>query len=255
MNLKRILLLAGACIVLISCGGGKDKTSTSSKKNSNVTARRGVSDYEQTILYIDKYKKIAIEEMEKYGVPASITLAQGILESGKGKSKLASKSHNHFGVKCHKDWKGPKVYHDDDKDQECFRKYRHPKYSFRDHSLFLVERKRYAFLFDYKMTDYKKWAKGLKKAGYATDSKYPAKLIAIIEKHQLHKFDKNVKPTYVKIEKGVKSSGKIHTVKKGDTLYSISRKYGGIEAASIKKLNKMKSSNLQIGQKIKIPTR
>ncbi|WP_196890628.1 glucosaminidase domain-containing protein [Aureivirga marina] len=254
MKLKTILLSAGVCLLLISCGGNK-KTVSSRKSNKPATSERRLSDYEQTIVYIEEYKEIAIEEMEKYGIPASITLAQGILESGKGKSQLASKSHNHFGVKCHKDWKGPRVYHDDDRDQECFRKYRHPKYSFRDHSLFLVERDRYAFLFEYKITDYKRWAKGLKKAGYATDPKYPTKLIAIIDRYELHKYDKNIKPLHQKKDKVVKNSGKIHTVKKGDTLYSISRKYGGVKVDAIKKLNKLKSSSLKIGQKLKIPTR
>ena len=117
----------------------------------------------------------------QYGIPASITLAQGILESGAGRSALSKKSNNHFGIKCHKGWTGQRVFHDDDELQECFRKYKDPKYSFRDHSLFLTQRSRYEGLFAYKKNDYKSWAKGLRKAGYATDPKYPQKLINIIE--------------------------------------------------------------------------
>lgn len=138
--------------------------------------------------YITKYAPIAIKEMTYYGIPASITLAQGCLESGNGNSALAAKSNNHFGIKCH-EWTGKKVYHDDDKKNECFRVYKNPEQSFEDHSLFLVNRTRYAKLFELKITDYKGWAKGLKAAGYATDPKYPNKLIAIIEEHELYKYD------------------------------------------------------------------
>ncbi len=139
--------------------------------------------------YIKKYKGVAIREMKKHGIPASITLAQGILESGSGKSYLAREANNHFGIKCHEDWKGSRVYHDDDTKNECFRSYKNPDESFRDHSEFLTTRSRYAFLFDESPTDYKAWAKGLKKAGYATNKKYPQLLIDLIEKYQLHKYD------------------------------------------------------------------
>ena len=139
--------------------------------------------------YIRKYHKIAIDEMHAYGIPASITLAQGILESGNGNSDLAHKSNNHFGIKCHKNWSGRKVYHDDDAKNECFRKYRKVSDSYRDHSEFLKNRDRYAFLFDYKMTDYTAWAKGLKKAGYATHPEYSEKLINLIERFDLAQFD------------------------------------------------------------------
>ena len=143
-------------------------------------------------IYIDAYDVTAMREMKQYGIPASITLAQGILESGDGKSSLANKSNNHFGIKCHGDWKGQKVYHDDDKKGECFRKYKNPDQSFRDHSLFLSERSRYAFLFDLKPDDYKGWAKGLQKAGYATSKTYSKRLISIIEVNDLQRFDKKV---------------------------------------------------------------
>jgi len=126
-----------------------------------------------TEAYIATYKDIAIEKMKEYKIPASITLAQGILESGSGNSKLATEGNNHFGIKCHKDWTGKKIYVDDDELHECFRKYKKAEDSYRDHSLFLTQRGRYSFLFDLDITDYKAWAKGLKQAGYATNPKYP----------------------------------------------------------------------------------
>ena len=138
--------------------------------------------------YIDLWKDEAIKQMREYKIPASITLAQAILESGDGNSELARKANNHFGIKCH-NWAGKKTYHDDDKRNECFRKYENAGKSFEDHSLFL-QRSRYAFLFDLKITDYKGWAKGLKKAGYATNPKYPALLIRLIEENNLTQYDK-----------------------------------------------------------------
>ena len=138
--------------------------------------------------YIATYKKIARKEMKQHGIPASITLAQGILESGNGNSELARRANNHFGIKCTKDWNG-KTYHiDDDKPNECFRRYKHPEASFHDHSAFLKS-KRYSGLFELDRDDYKGWAKGLKKAGYATNPKYPQLLINLIEKHKLYQYD------------------------------------------------------------------
>ncbi len=139
--------------------------------------------------YIEKYKNIAVAEMHRTGIPASITLAQGILESANGNSMLAKKANNHFGIKCHSSWKGPKVYKDDDKKHECFRKYKSPEASYIDHSNFLKKYSRYDFLFDLKKTNYKAWARGLKKAGYATNPKYPQRLIHIIETYQLYTYD------------------------------------------------------------------
>lgn len=138
--------------------------------------------------YINMWKDEAILQMREHGIPASITLAQAILESGDGNSELARKANNHFGIKCH-DWKGKRMYADDDRRNECFRKYKTAHESFEDHSDFL-KRSRYAFLFDYKVTDYKRWAKGLKKAGYATNPKYPALLIRIIEENNLEQYDR-----------------------------------------------------------------
>ena len=132
---------------------------------------------------------MAINEMHIYRIPASITLAQGILESGSGTSKLAIEANNHFGIKCHVNWNGQKTYHDDDEKQECFRKYDSVKDSYRDHSIFLSDRKRYSFLFDLRIDDYKGWAKGLQKAGYATSKTYSKKLIELIKKYNLDSFD------------------------------------------------------------------
>lgn len=140
--------------------------------------------------YIQLYKDIAIEEMNTYHIPASITLAQGILESGNGNSSLAKKANNHFGIKCHKGWNGKTYHMDDDAKDECFRKYPSPYESFKDHSIFLSTRDRYAFLFDLDIQDYKAWAHGLKRAGYATNPKYPQLLIKLIEEYQLNRFDR-----------------------------------------------------------------
>ncbi len=145
----------------------------------------------KTDKYITKYSSIAVQEMNKYNIPASITLAQGILESGAGESRLAKEGNNHFGIKCHSNWKGKTIIEDDDKKGECFRKYHDVTDSYRDHSLFLVEKGRYSFLFKYKKSQYKKWAKGLKKAGYATNPEYAKLLINIIEKNKLYRFDNN----------------------------------------------------------------
>lgn len=141
--------------------------------------------------YISEYKDLAVKEMKRTGVPASITLAQGILESGNGNSRLAVKANNHFGIKCH-DWKGKKIRHDDDLKRECFRKYKSVYESYQDHSDFLVEKQRYSFLFTLDPEDYKGWAEGLKKAGYATSKKYDKALIRIIEENQLYVYDQGI---------------------------------------------------------------
>ena len=139
--------------------------------------------------YIDQYKDLAIEEMIRYRVPASITLAQGILESGAGTSELTRRGNNHFGIKCH-GWTGRTVYHDDDLSQECFRAYDNALQSFEDHCKFLRNGKRYSSLFNLSITDYKGWANGLKAAGYATNPRYASQLIGIIELYKLHEYDK-----------------------------------------------------------------
>ena len=141
--------------------------------------------------YFDLYDDVAIEQMQKYGIPASITLAQGVLESGAGKSELARKGNNHFGIKCN-GWSGRKTYHDDDEQGECFRAYKNAYESYVDHSVFLRNSARYSRLFQLKTTDYKGWAKGLKACGYATSPTYAHRLIDIIELYGLYKYDKGV---------------------------------------------------------------
>ena len=140
--------------------------------------------------YINDYKDLAVEEMNLYNIPASITLSQGILESSNGESMLATKANNHFGIKCHSSWQGDRVFHDDDEKGECFRKYNNVEDSYRDHSLFLANSSRYSFLFDIPIQNYKSWAKGLKKAGYATNPKYSKLLINIIKRYNLDQYDK-----------------------------------------------------------------
>lgn len=211
-------------------------------------------------IYIDLFAEISKDKMRTHKIPASISLAQGILESGSGRGRLAVKANNHFGIKCH-GWKGDKIYHDDDSSQECFRKYKRAEMSYEDHSEFLTGRKRYAGLFDLKLDDYEGWAKGLRAAGYATDRKYPQKLISLIERYQLYKYDEEVLGSTVTkttrnsttiIEGKKKDLTKKHTVAKGDTLYSLSRLYKTTVDA-IKAENNLKSNGLAIGQQLIIP--
>ena len=138
--------------------------------------------------YIDQYKDIAIEQMHKWKIPASITLAQGLFESGAGQSELTRKGNNHFGIKCH-GWTGRTIYHDDDRRNECFRAYRSAYESYEDHSRYLASSQRYRSLFRLKTTDYKGWARGLKAAGYATNPRYADKLIEIIQLYKLYRYD------------------------------------------------------------------
>jgi len=210
------------------------------------------------LAYIEKYKEIAKQDMNEYGIPASITLGQGILESGAGTGPLSLKANNHFGIKCHKEWTGPSVRYDDDSEQECFRKYNEANESYRDHSLFLITRERYSNLFKLEKNDYKSWAKGLKDAGYATDPSYPTKLIALIERYQLQRFDAEVlgvdytptKTVQVQQPKDtVASNLESHQVMKGDTLYSISKRYN-ISIDDLKKKNNISDTGISIGQRL-----
>lgn len=204
--------------------------------------------------YISTFSAVAQREMKAYGIPASIKLAQGLLESGYGQGELAQKTNNHFGIKCHTGWQGDYDFHDDDAKGECFRKYNHPMYSYRDHSVFLSTRSRYAFLFDYDTTDYKSWAKGLRKAGYATDKKYPQKLIYLIEKHQLYEYDSDIpKSVYDKNKPVIAENNAIHIVKKGDTLYSLSKRYY-VSIDELMKMNRLRDANLSVGQKLMVKT-
>ena len=161
---------------------------------SSCSSLKTISDVENTVeqkinFYVKKYAPAATKNMRFFKIPASITLAQGILESGYGEGTLAKKANNHFGIKCHKEWKGKSITHDDDEKDECFRSYKNPLKSYRDHSLFLVDRDRYSSLFTLNRKDYKGWAVGLKAAGYATDPKYADKLISLIERFNLIRFD------------------------------------------------------------------
>ena len=259
-----ILILS---LLLASCGSRKRSSRTVSTKlpesNESVKVtppKKEVEKPKEVIVkprkivstedYISVYKGIAISEMKQYGIPASITLAQGILESGSGKGTLAVKANNHFGIKCH-GWEGGKIYHDDDEKGECFRKYKSPNESFRDHSEFLSNRKRYAKLFQLRKDDYKGWAKELRKAGYATDRKYPEKLIALIERYDLDKYDDKSKRSKKKQSRVTIST---YTVVKGDTLYSISRKYN-LTVKELQQLNGLSDTELSVGQVLNIQTK
>ena len=238
------------CLFLVlfafSCGSKKK----AAKKNKAQTESSGgvVNEVPSSISeYITLYSPIARANMQAYGIPASITLAQGILESGAGRSELTRRANNHFGIKCH-DWTGERVYHDDDRRGECFRKYANPADSFRDHSLFLTQRGRYAFLFDLGKDDYRAWAKGLRQAGYATDRKYPEKLINLIERYELYRFDQEVlRGGSLAYDDPPRTPVSSYTVRKGDTLYSIGRRHG-LSVEQLMKYNNLRGTTISIGQ-------
>ena len=254
-------------ILVTSCGSKKTIVTKKKRPSKTVVSRENTKSEPEvqdenhqdqkplnldnpTEAYIATYSKIAQDEMRQYGIPASITLAQGILESGSGNGRLSKEANNHFGIKCH-GWTGAKIYHDDDASQECFRKYKDAKYSFRDHSLFLTGRSRYSKLFDLRIDDYEGWAKGLRAAGYATDKKYPQKLISLIERYQLYTYDQEVLVSQVPARVDASDPARQYIVKKGDTLYSISRRHS-VSIEEIQKLNGIDGTNLQIGQIIKL---
>ena len=224
------------------------------------------------LAYIAKYKEIAKSNMVQFGIPASITLAQALLESGSGVGSLCLQANNHFGIKCRADWTGPSVKYDDDALQECFRKYADPKDSFKDHSTFLLSKSWYSKLFKLDIKDYKSWAKGLKAAGYATDPMYPQKLINLIEKNKLYEIDNEVKPhelsmevkdlQKIEVEKDTVSEKEVvetqesnsqnyYTVQPKDTMYSLSKKFN-ISVDELKLINNLTLNGLSIGQNIKI---
>ncbi len=261
------------------------KIKTSFPKNASdsqvLEATSKVKVTNQMVLdYIQKYKEIAKNSMQQFGVPASITLSQALLESGSGTGSLCLQANNHFGIKCRKDWTGPSVKYDDDALQECFRKYDDPKDSFKDHSQFLLSKPWYAKLFKLDVKDYKAWAKGLKAAGYATDPLYPQKLINLIEKYKLYDIDNEVKPNAVvieskpeiiiepeveseiviitesdsainTIENQLENSQNFYIVQPKETMYSISKKFN-IPIDELKQINNLTENNLSIGQNIKI---
>ncbi|GAB5401353.1 MAG: glucosaminidase domain-containing protein [Aureisphaera sp.] len=269
MNLKWISLLALMLLFATSCKSkkktitSKGKTTTEkvvikdrgtkvtpppkTEKNKSTAPSANAPYAEVVAYYINSYSQIAKDEMAQYGIPASITLAQGILESGAGRGDLTKRANNHFGIKCHTTWTGERVYHDDDEKGECFRKYKDPKYSFRDHSLFLTQRSRYSGLFKLRKDDYKGWAKGLKRAGYATDPKYPDKLISIIERYDLTQYDDEVLGN--SDDRGGKGEPEIktYTVVKGDTLYSISRRFN-VTVETLKQYNGLLTNSISVGQ-------
>ncbi|WP_140484995.1 glucosaminidase domain-containing protein [Flavobacterium sp. GSA192] len=270
-------LLLFILLTLISCNAtkspivttkkGSGKNTAYSQKNKKSKGRNEVIEStSRTVVkndvvsgYVLQYKDIAMSNMKTYGIPASIILAQGILESGAGRGKLAESANNHFGIKCHADWKGDSVRHDDDSSQECFRKYDKVSESYRDHALFLKGKVRYASLFELDKDDYQAWAKGLRKAGYATDPRYPDKLISYIERYNLGQYDAQVLGTnYVPVENQnrrivVRNSGNdtFYEVQKGDTLYSISKKYN-LLVDDLKQKNNLSDNTLFVGQKLKV---
>lgn len=297
--LKKLLALA-LIIALASCGGsskvysskkspggnGRKAVTTRTKKTSTGSGSRATSSGDRrtevlestsrTVVYAElvkqyvlDFKDIAKDNMRRHGIPASIILAQGILESGAGRGTLCVSANNHFGIKCHNDWNGDKVYHDDDSEQECFRKYERAAESYNDHALFLTTRGRYAQLFKLDKDDYAAWARGLKAAGYATDPKYPEKLIGLIERYELARYDAEVlgqpytpvvkspapatrasdlpKP----VQEPVTLAAGSHMVQQGDTLYSISRKYN-TTVDELMRINGLSGNAISIGQVLKV---
>jgi flagellum-specific peptidoglycan hydrolase FlgJ len=227
-----------------------------------VSTSKTVVTNDVVVAYVSQFKDIAMGNMRNYGIPASIILAQGILESGAGRGDLALNANNHFGIKCHEGWTGESVKHDDDSDQECFRKYNNPSESFKDHALFLTGRSRYSKLFGFSKGDYKAWARGLRAAGYATDPKYPNKLISYIERYNLHQYDNQVLDVnYVSNEKQMIEALTIepkitisqdlisYVVQKGDTLYSISKKFD-LKVEELKQKNNLSDNILSVGQRL-----
>jgi len=279
-----------AIATLASCGSSKSKVATTKKaaykpkrevatrkshtgktvsttKSGSGRTTEVIESTSKTIVYSDvvngyvlQYKDIAKGNMKQYGIPASIILAQGILESGAGSGTLSKTANNHFGIKCHTGWTGESVRHDDDADQECFRKYNDPAESYKDHAEFLTGRSRYASLFKLEKGDYQGWAKGLKAAGYATDPKYPEKLISYIERYNLHQYDAEVlgvdftpiqKSQPVAVNTRPSNTEGLYEVTKGDTLYSISKKFN-TTVDDLKRLNNLSDNAISIGQYIKV---
>ena len=251
--MKRVLLYLIILILTFSCGTKRviyNNKSEEPKKEVKAKKEKPKKKKSKKVIivpkilntedYVKYYSSIAMDEMVQFGIPASITLAQGILESGAGKGRLAVQANNHFGIKCH-EWNGKKIYHDDDEKQECFRKYDTPEFSYRDHSIFLATRERYSFLFKLDIDNYEKWAKGLKKAGYATDPKYPKKLIDLIERYDLDKYDNLV----------LKRKNKTYRVKKGETLYSIAKKFD-MTTENLKALNGIEENEISVGDRLRV---
>ncbi len=265
--MKKTAYLFLGIILFTSCSAHKSTTISNSaarKNNRRVQKENSAAIASYVPLtsqqYIERYKSIAIQEMNLYGVPASITLAQGLFESGSGNGELARVANNHFGIKCTYDWKGESYYKDDDHANDCFRVYDRAEDSFRDHSLFL-KRKNYAKLYSLDKTDYRGWARGLKQAGYATNPNYPTLLINIIEKYHLDQYDgpkaTAKQPDTLAYQSNTiaqadtsaqtTSDGKTYTVKQGDTLYNISKRFG-LTVEDLKTINNLPGNTIKIGQ-------
>lgn len=260
--MKKISFLCLCCVLLF--GSCKSIHLFSSRDEKPAVAQNGNKYTAES--YIQRYQQIARDEMAKNGIPASIKLAQGLLESGNGKSELAIRANNHFGIKCNGEWKGKSIRKDDDEKEECFRVYNSAEESYRDHSEFL-KRKRYEALFKLDRSDYKGWAQGLKDAGYATNPKYPELLVGIIERYQLYRFDeKDYAWDRIKREHDVQAEIRketptarpavevkspvrmnIYEVKDGDTLFGIAKKFG-LSVEDLKLINNIKTDTLNIGQ-------
>ena len=271
--MNRLLILLSLMLIFSSCASKKKVFQKENKQVEKAAEKRTDGNFSTytTASYILKFKTIAITEMNKYGIPASITLSQALLESGTGNSDLAKYANNHFGIKCTSDWKGKGYYKDDDQKDDCFRVYNNPEESFKDHSEFL-KRKRYAALFELDKDDYEGWAKGLKAAGYATNPKYPDLLINIIEKYNLQQYDrKEGEVEKIKREDRVLSdinnnipkekakdkttdappiiAGNKYVVQQGDTLYNISKRFG-LTVDELKGLNNMALADIRVGQEL-----
>ncbi|PKB15862.1 glucosaminidase domain-containing protein [Flavobacterium sp. 5] len=251
----------------ISCGSSKSTIQTTKKpvgwkyskpiQNGSGSSKSQTKSTSEIVNgYIAQYNSVAMSNMKAYGIPASIILAQGILESGAGQSDLAITANNHFGIKCH-DWTGDKVYKDDDTANECFRKYNQASESFKDHAMVLTGKNRYANLFKLSKGDYKAWAKGLREAGYATDPKYPEKLINYIETYNLHEYDNKVlgkgnqkeeSKVLIKDDFG-SDQANLYEIQKGDTFYSVSKKFN-LTVEELKQKNNLSDNALSIGQKL-----
>ena len=278
---KSGFLLLSIILVFTACAPHRMTASSSTntvgdreahRNNQEIQAehRDAINNYQSytSLQYIERFKAIAIQEMNLYGIPASITLAQGLYESGSGNSELAKNANNHFGIKCTSDWKGKSYYNDDDNKNDCFRVYDRPEDSFRDHSNFL-KRKNYAHLFELDKNDYQGWAYGLKSAGYATNPRYPQLLIGIIQKYNLDQYDKpegtvqKIKRedrVFTQIDQNIGKANqdsiaqatpgnKLYTVQTGDTLYNISKRFG-LTVDELKALNSMADNNIKIGQQL-----
>jgi nitrogen fixation-related uncharacterized protein len=288
MNQKLLLPLL-LIVFLASC---KSRQYSKNNKQIEKQATKANPNYESysTLSYIDSFKGVAIEQMNASGIPASIILAQGILESGNGNSSLAKFANNHFGIKCTSEWKGKGYFKDDDAKNDCFRVYKDARESYRDHSEFL-KRKRYSFLFELDKNDYKNWAYGLKQAGYATNPKYPELLINIINRYKLNQYDepetekekilredrvfteinKNIPkekqkfaPIETPVSKQIITSTEVtlapadntitdgrYMVKKGDTLFNVAKRFN-LTVDELRMLNNLQDTGIKIGQELQV---